>query len=466
MDQAWRAATAVVILAVWMVLGRMAAGERVKAIKLALADIDSGSYSPEAVAELHRAAGDYLLHDNKPEAARNEYIMARAALMAAPDKASFERELALIDLALSQIALSGSQKQIDERTRLRWEDVYKEIRQTWQNLETPEARIEAIRQISRALVARQQGTAAVSLASQFPERSELLGVVGLEMLRGQDEPRIKSTVEQLASQAENLARANPLQALVPAPAQAKPGENKPGRNPAERKPELGMKEPVPAPSLIALWLVLGKMDKASAIAPPPEPGKKVEGTALLGYVQGLAELDKWDDARGLISLAATPLDRLRAIVALAEVAADKEKLPSTRTDLEAGLSLAQNEFKGNDLPPWLLFRLTQLALQANVVEPAQPVIRLIPDAALRGRVQLQELRDRLAGTAESAETGWAEAVDAHGVARGLALEAITRHNAPRLGGRPLLKQVAGWEVEKLRPFGYIGIALGLQDGDK
>ena len=46
-------------------------------------------------------------------------------------------------------------------------------------------------------------------------------------------------------------------------------------------------------------------------------------------------------------------------------------------------------------------------------------------------------------------------------AAALALEAIARHNAAT-GGAALLKSIEEWQPEKVRPFGYVGIALGLQ----
>jgi hypothetical protein len=462
-------------LGTWIILGRIAASDRKQALTSALGDLDPGKYSPEAIAEVHRAAGDYFLQANQPDDARTQYLMARAALMAATDKGSFERELALIDLVLSQVQLGGDPKQIDERTRLRWDDAHKEIRQTWQNLGTPEGRKEAIQRLSRELIARNQSMAAVSLVSQAPERSELLAVVALEMLHGQQEsPEIKKRAAELAVQAERLEAGPRLQPPLPNPAaipgrgaqpRIQPGAAKPNPVPGAKVAEPGPHQPAPAPSLVALWLVLGKADKALAIGPPPQEGKKVDVAILLGYIQGLARLDSWDVARRLIQLAPTPLDRLRAIEALAAVADDKEKLDLVRSDLETGVTLAQNEIKRNELPPWLLYRLAQLSVQAGLAERVKGSLELLPEA-LRGRVQLQELQARLAGAAESAETSWADAVDEKSVARGLALEAITRHNGPRLGSRTLLKEVAGWKVEKLRPFGYIGIALGLQDRDQ
>src|SRR5207244_11126536 len=111
-----------------------------------------------------------------------------------------------------------------------------EIRQSLQNLTSLEGRSEAVRQVTRKLLGKNQGMRAGALASLFPEQvSELLAVAGLEMFRAKQE----QLAETLADQA--------LQ-TIPPPAPPQGGEPKP---PAVSG----------APSLIALWLALGKPDK-------------------------------------------------------------------------------------------------------------------------------------------------------------------------------------------------------------
>jgi hypothetical protein len=55
-------------------------------------------------------------------------------------------------------------------------------------------------------------------------------------------------------------------------------------------------------------------------------------------------------------------------------------------------------------------------------------------------------------------------VDANTPAHPKALELLARRNARLGNGSAMQKTVESWE-EKLQPFGYLGVALGLQDRD-
>ena len=52
--------------------------------------------------------------------------------------------------------LGGSKVQTKDRARLKWDDAQNELRQTLQKLSTPEARVEAMRLLTRKLLARAQ----------------------------------------------------------------------------------------------------------------------------------------------------------------------------------------------------------------------------------------------------------------------------------------------------------------------
>src|SRR5262249_15627518 len=143
------------------------------------------------------------------------FQQARAAILQAAPVAPVEREAFLIDLALAQVDLGGEKPEIDNETRLAWEDVHKEIRQTLQNVTSAEGRGEALRRITRTLLANNQGTRAAALALLFPEEGpELPAVVGLEMVHAKQD----QMAETLASQA--------VQNLTP-PVQPPVGDSKP-----------------------------------------------------------------------------------------------------------------------------------------------------------------------------------------------------------------------------------------------
>jgi hypothetical protein len=54
-----------------------------------------------------------------------------------------------------------------------------------------------------------------------------------------------------------------------------------------------------------------------------------------------------------------------------------------------------------------------------------------------------------------------DAVDKNAPAHAVAREAVARHNARYAGMR--VKAVDAWPETAYRPFGYVGVALGIQD---
>jgi len=57
----------------------------------------------------------------------------------------------------------------------------------------------------------------------------------------------------------------------------------------------------------------------------------------------------------------------------------------------------------------------------------------------------------------------AQVVGKDALAYGLAVEAIARHGARSVSDKQVQKMVDNWDPETARPFGYIGMALGMQD---
>jgi tetratricopeptide (TPR) repeat protein len=455
--QQWakRGTAAAVVLAVagltsWLVLKSVAQGRQTKALAKAFQLIDGKKLTPEAAAEVHRFAGDYYLRAGNAEEASNQFKRGRAAVQQPDDTRQTERDFALTDLLLAQVELAGEKLDVEKKTRLKWDDVQKELRQTWQYLHTPEGRVEGMRALARVLAAKGQAARAVPLASQVhDETPELLAVIGLEVLRANQDVK---TAEELANQAQ---RSFPVLAAAPAAPPVPPAPPKPGA----AQP----KGPPPAPSLIALWLALGKSDKLNDFGPPPGGGKPTEPAVLVGYVEGLARHGEWEQAQRLArGEAFPPEDRLPALLALAEVALERGKADVGQLALKEALSLLDAAWKKKPGSPWLLYRLVRAAVQAGLEEQAENVAKAIPDAGLRGRAQLEILRSRLANTKGHADDALAQKVDKSTPAHGLALEAVERHNVQAGGGAA----VDAWEPEALRAFGYVGTALGLQDNSK
>jgi hypothetical protein len=427
--------------AVWMVVHGLALSRQNRALAKALQYLEpAGKLSPETTAEIHRGAGAYYLRTSNRGCvaeARNHFQQARAAILQAANVEPVERDAFLIELALAQVDLGGEKPEVDNETRLPWEEANKELRQTWQTVTSPEGRAEALRLVTRKLLAKNQGNFAPALATLFPdESSELLAVVGLEMYSAKQEPM----AEMLANQAS--------QNLAP---QAQPQAG-------EAKPPAGQ----PAPSLIALWLALGKPEKAAAAPSAPEAGKEAGSVILIGNVTGLVYQGKLDQARDRIRSATVPQDRFLAWIALATAAEENGQASAARPELEDALNLLEGEWKNRPVPPWQVLRLARVGAKAGLEERVQAVARLIGDASSRGRMQLEVLRGRLAANKDRTDDSWIQIVDANTPAHAKALELLARHSA-RLGtGSAMQKTTESWE-EKLQPFGYLGVALGLQD---
>jgi hypothetical protein len=389
-----------------------------------------------AAAEVNRAAGEYFLHTNRrkgAEAAQTHFNKARSFLAALP--AGLGRDLLLVDLALSQVDLGGAGQDVNREQRLDWKATHNDVRQSLTPVDSPAARLYALRAVGRKLIEQGQGDFAVQLpglygglggapqggdgeaASDVPEA---MGLVGLELLRAGQKDR----AEKLLTQA--LAR-----------------------YPAAERPNAPPRPPL-APSVVALAVALDK--------PGPKPGKASddEDMVLVGRAEGLAFKGDLKQAPTFPENTSAET-RLRALVAVAGAGSG----PPDAAVLQQAAGLLEGEGRVRSASPWLLYRLVELTARAGQDGPAQKLTEAIGDPALRGRAQVEVLRARL-----SSMPGKADEALADGVAKqplvfsGMAREAVARHNA-RLDA-DAAKAVDGWD-EALRPFGVLGAALGRQD---
>jgi hypothetical protein len=305
--------------------------------------------------------------------------------------------------------------------------------------------------LTRKLISKGQD-APVRLAAQFSEDiPQLLAVIGQESLPANKESLAKQAIAQLPK---------------PAP---KPGERKtkPPEKPKEEdksKADDKTKGPPPPAALVSLLVALGKDAEAAKIAPPADAD---EDTAIMvGYVEGWARRGEMAKARKRANEARFAIDRFQARLALAEVGIEVDQLTDARADLELCLQLAAGELKGKLPSPWMLFRLIRLSARAGLGKKALAVASTINDAGLRGRSQLEILRQELAQTDKIADESSVQLVDKDCPAHSLALEIFARHNA-RIGGYGAAQKIVeSWDPAPERPLGDVGIALGLQDSGK
>jgi hypothetical protein len=384
---------------------------------------ESTKLTPEQAAAVHWAAAEYQARSGKPDAAQkamDEYGQARAALGKA---ASLERDAMLIDLALDELERGGG--------LLDWTKTLEAVRQTLDPIHAPEARAEAVRQVTRRLAAYEP-RAAPGLAGKLSgSGGELTAIAALELIRSGNRKEGQSLADSAAQ--------------VPAD---------------KRKTQ--KKAPVTA-AVVALAVVLGRDEPK-----PRTSGKKDEEQAnpddldniLLGRAEGLARKGDVAAARDLLSRARLAL-RLRGLVTLASLAS--EAGAGEPDDLNAALDLVERDGRIPAEAPWTALHLAQLAAKAGMIDRASKLAGQIPDAGLKGQAQLAAFRARLASTKEVADESLAATVTAGTGAAAQAHQMLARHDVAL--DSSWVKNVEAWS-EADRAAGLAGVALGMQDRRK
>jgi hypothetical protein len=417
--------------------------------------------SPEqiaAAAEVHRALGEFYAREDKATEAQQALNKAREYILKLTDPA--EQDAMLIDLALTEVDLGGEPLEKKKGTRLTWEDVQKSLTGTLSALHSPQARFEAVRLVGRKLLVKKQPGIAIaivrSICTQENERQEATAQLGLEMLRAE-------------KRQEAQARADDVQQTPDGGAGKKEGEKE-----GDKK-----KRPSPPPSLVILRMALEQPDRVDKLGPDPRKTEAVAPEMVIGYAGGLAWTGKADEAVQLLKKMKPSLGRFEAAVAVAAALADTAKPDAARLIPET-VHIAEDDVPGlvrdtanlqrteriarREAVSWLLLRLVRAGVQAGVGKEVLQKLttpELNPVEALRGRAQLELLRGQLKASKGAVDHAAVKEIDAKVLAHGLGLEAIARHNAHH--GQTSLKGIDGWSPEVLRPYGYIGVALGVQD---
>lgn len=427
---------------VWGAITLMARNRQEKLMDQAVAAVTaadaSSKYAPETLGAVHEAAGEYQLRMGKGDSATKastEFEHARKAYGAV---AQPERDLLLAGLALRQVELGGDKGEVDQGHKLDWKEAQKAVRQTLEQLKgtdgrTDGPRVEAARLVARRLAARGQAARAQVLLSQL-RYSDQAGEASEEQI----ERVAAAGVELFQAGAKKEAEAIVQHALE---------LNKPrGKGDAAKAPPL-------APSLVTLCELLGKP------VPQPRPGADEEAdrdSILIGRAEAQARQGNKDRAWQMTGEARNAQVRLRALVA---IAGSQTGNPPDAAFTQTALDLYNGELKGQGVPDWLVLRLCQLGARDLLFDRAEQAAASITNVGLRGQAQLAILRGRLAASSEKAGDELPKTLPEKSAARAPAWLTFARHNA-REGGA--LKAVDTWD-EPLRPLGWAGIALGLQD---
>jgi hypothetical protein len=388
-------------------------------------------------AEIHRGIGEYLTRDGQAAEARQHFLKAQARLNAeaTPGKSSAEVETAALDLALTQADLFGTQEEVQAGTRLAWPDAAKELRATLRAITSPEARVEAVRHLARKLVHKAPVETATSIAETLAlhlasetDRPDLLAVVGVELIRAGH----TAAADAVATKAVGFYD----RAVEPRP-------------------------PI-SPALVGLLVAL-QQEKAAqtvlGVVQPTTDTANLSAESRRGFALGWACLENWARAHQLANAPGSPAERWDALVAVADMGLIKNP-EEGRKAVDAAIDLLETELRGRLPDGWSLIRFTQIAATAGKADRIASVIATIPDPALRARAQIELERSQLAaGNPPSADA----LTPAKDDPKPLLLGLRARHLARNADAGDVLKTVASWEPESLRPLGYIAVALGVQD---
>lgn len=132
-------------------------------------EMQQAKYAPAVVSDYHRSKGVLHLRSGKFKEAYLDLESARGDLTPPPtDKAAaIDRDMHLIDLALTQLELGGSEEEkIAKEKHSSWKEMPKILQPTLDRIMAPEARAWAMRELGTRLIERKQGELAIGLAAQ------------------------------------------------------------------------------------------------------------------------------------------------------------------------------------------------------------------------------------------------------------------------------------------------------------
>ncbi len=429
----------VLVVGIWAVLHYGSASRRSGAFAQA-EKLVAETKDPLTAAEVYRGLGVYQFRaeipvgdNNSAPAARDQFRKARAKLTE-EGRESAERDAILIDLALDQVDLgSDSDDALRKGIRLKWDDVIQEIRRTLQDIKSPEARLEGLRQVNRKLIDLGFSNIAVRLPDQVLDpndiqRSEALAQYGLLVIDQQEQ-----------------ANAQANQAL-----QAFTSLKKKPKKPQESLPS----------SLVALLLALDRKDVKELPSMPPKVDCPLD--LRVGYAWALAYRGQVGEARALATSDGPASHQLQALIALVSALVDK------KADIQVDLGTASEHIqpalkeKDTSVSPWILDRLARLAVRGGKLDLASKVADQIPDAELRGRAKLEIA---LAAGDKKSDLEVLNTFAGQEPPCRHALLEFARRSTRSDSSSAVSKAVKGWKPD-LSPLGYAGIALGMQDAEK
>jgi hypothetical protein len=439
----------VLVVGVWAVMHFGSQSRKSGAFSQA-AKLVAESKDPLTAAETYRGLGVYQFRSEKPsgdsnsaQAARDYFRKARAKLT---EDNSSERDAILIDVALDQLDLGSDSEEAQKRgIRLKWDDVILEVRRTLQEIKSPEARLMGLRQVEGKLINLNLPNFAARLPDAVldpndPHRAEALAQYGLLIIDQKEQANAQATQ---ALQASKPSKKN------------------------EKEPAFSL----PA-SVIALLVALDRKDVKELTPPKSNPPLDVR----VGYTWGLAYRGQVGEARALATSEGPASHQLQALIALVDALIDKNA--DIEVDLKAAVEKVEPVLKEKEsnVSSWTLYHLVRLAVRGDKLVLAQKLADLIPDGSLRNLAKLEYIQtgvDNVVATPPGALVYSKDFnmdaleyfINQDPPCRHALLESA-RRGTRTSGSSTVSESVQRWGKPELRPLGYAGIALGMQDAEK
>jgi hypothetical protein len=380
----------------------------------AVADLEAATPDPRFHALIRRASGEFRARTAKSEdeakAGQTDLLRARNTAMKIPASKSTEcdRNGALAEVAVSMVEMLGTAEQVERGERFKKDVVVTEIRRTLQGIGDTELIADSLRAITRKCAEKDHPGVPGEVALGLTNNSEMLGQVGLELLRLDRQKYVAEVEKLLASAKEDAVSIRTLRLVL-----GKPGAKKGGDGPMQS------------------WV-------ASA-----------ESGAFKGDVAGLA---------GSVRVA-KPEDRIRALAAAAHVIIDARP-----AEAAALLEVAVRDLKETKgiVSPWVGIRLCRLLTRAGRAEVAELAAKELTDDA-KGWAYLEILRARLAAAkGAKAEDAWLDPLGdpTKSAAAAKGREEMARYSATH--GHEYQGVMRSWD-KQVQPFGVAGTILGRED---
>jgi hypothetical protein len=426
---------------VWGLVAWAAHNRLYGALNDALAHVEpTTKLKPTPTAEIHRGAAEFHMLNSNAKDAKYHINKTRSGFAAPNPKtpADPERDVVLIELALALIEFGGSDKEADNETRLKWDDVSEELRRTLSLVSSLEARQTALRAVADRLIAKGETDRAFALADTLAPATEADATPKEEVLGGGDEDP---------------------------PAKVQP-----------KKPPSTPVRPLLAAQQLALLVGSGQKDKAKAIMAEPDPKNKDAVLPLLtrlGYAEGKARQGDFEAARLIANHQGKAVERLEANVGVAVIALAKKNTAEAKVSAQKCVDVYK-EIRAAPIeihvPAWLMIQLTRVCARADQAAETAKIIQGIPEKTDKTARALAQMEVLLAKLDASTEPVPAAIIDEHvtfkdTLAYALAVENVARHNT-RLGRRSEALAMVDSLDDAHKAFAQIGVALGIMDARK